>query len=166
MPRINYFSVSRTQPFLITLFQAIFFLKKCAKLIAKRLMFAKQMRLKKHNKLSSLRLTIDSANEALDKAREGNNTIELYDLPMQKEKPASYNYHTDPTVIAYFMRKKKMKYKGEKKENICLLAARQITNFNRSKLRNDPHPGIFSFIHFCGFNLLTHSSSRNTAEKD
>ncbi len=138
--------MSRTQPFLVTLFQAVFCLKKCAKIIAKRLLFAKQMKLKKHNKLSSLRLTIDSANEALDKAREGNNTIELHELPMQKEKPVMYNYHADPTVIAYFMRKKKMKYKGKKKENICLLAARQINKFNRSKLKNDPHPGIPTFF--------------------
>ncbi len=142
MPKINYFSVSRTQPFLVTLFQAVFCLKKCAKLIAKRLLFAKLMKVKKHNKLSSLRITIDSANEVLDKAREGINAIELYDLPMQKEKPVKYDYNADPTVIAYFMRKKKMKYKAKKKENICLLAARQINKFNRSKLRNDPHPGI------------------------
>ena len=131
----RYFVLSRTQPFIVTLFHAVISLKRMSKVIKRKMLFDKKMALEVFNSRSSLRKTILLTDHEVFKAREGQTIITNIDIDIEA-KQQKYDYYNDPTVIRFFDNRARMKTMGMKKRgkgptNITILASRQIQKHRR-----------------------------------
>lgn len=131
-PVSRYFSVNRTQPFVVTLLMAVVSFKRIAKLMKKRFIFAKVMAAKRG--VSSLRKSIAFSEIDVARAREGNRVIIDYNIPVTVEAPKVYSYENDPAIKALMLKRKNQKKRRRNKvtsQNCVIMAAKQIARFNK-----------------------------------
>lgn len=166
--KVNYFSVTRTQPFLVSFFHSIVCFRRLAKAMSRKSLFEKLMAVSKINKLSSLRKVINIANKSVKHAKDGQDTI--IDTSIQvvtNNKKKAYDYWNDATVVAHFERKKnrntvKLIKKSNHKGDITLLAARQILNYHKNVVHHTGLSKIDMFTKKLDNELMTNSSDIGT----
>jgi hypothetical protein len=117
---------------------AIVSFKRIAKMMKKRLVFAKAMAAKRG--VSSLRKSVLFSEIDVARAREGNSVIVDYDIPVTIEKPKAYSYEDDPAIKALMLRRKNQKKRRRNKitnQNCVIMAAKQIARFNKKLLSGE-----------------------------